>query len=157
MKRRTGEEEDLNVIFVEPGFPDNQRQFVRALRGIGARVTGVGERPFDWLDDETRGCLVGYEQVASVTDERALYEAVRRVQGASGSTASRPRSRRTSCRRQGARSLHHPRHLGAHGLPLPRQGGDEGGARAGGGALRRLGRRLEPDEAATSRRRWASR
>jgi hypothetical protein len=70
----------VNVIFVEPAFPDNQRQFVRALRGIGARVTGVGERPFDWLDDETKGCLVGYEQVGSVTDEGALHAAVRRVQ-----------------------------------------------------------------------------
>jgi hypothetical protein len=70
----------VNVIFVEPAFPDNQRQFVRALRGIGARVTGVGERPFDWLDDETKGCLVGYEQIPSVTDEGALHAAVRRVQ-----------------------------------------------------------------------------
>ena len=71
----------MNVIFVEPAFPDNQRQFVRALHGIGARVTGVGERPYDWLDDETKGRLVAYEQVSSVTDEGALHAAVRRVQG----------------------------------------------------------------------------
>jgi formate-dependent phosphoribosylglycinamide formyltransferase (GAR transformylase) len=71
----------VNVIFVEPAFPDNQRQFVRALHGIGARVTGVGERPYDWLDDETKGRLVAYEQVSSVTDEGALHAAVRRVQG----------------------------------------------------------------------------
>ena len=70
----------MNVIFVEPGFPENQRQFVRALHGIGARVTGIGERPFDWLDDEIRRGLAGYEQVGSVTDERSLYDAVRRVQ-----------------------------------------------------------------------------
>jgi phosphoribosylaminoimidazole carboxylase (NCAIR synthetase) len=70
----------MNVIFVEPGFPDNQRQFVRALHGIGARVTGIGERPRDWLDDEIRGGLVAYEQVTSVTDEQALHDAVRRVQ-----------------------------------------------------------------------------
>jgi phosphoribosylaminoimidazole carboxylase (NCAIR synthetase) len=70
----------MNVIFVEPAFPDNQRQFVRALCSIGARVTGIGERPFDWLDNEITSWLAGYEQVASVTDERALYQAVRRVQ-----------------------------------------------------------------------------
>ena len=70
----------MNVIFVEPGFPENQRQFVRALHGIGARVTGIGERPFDWLDDEIRRGLSGYEQVGSVTDEQALCDAVRRVQ-----------------------------------------------------------------------------
>jgi formate-dependent phosphoribosylglycinamide formyltransferase (GAR transformylase) len=71
----------VNVIFVEPAFPDNQRQFVRALHGIGARVTGIGERPYDWLDGETKSRLVAYEQVASVTDEGALHAAVRRVQG----------------------------------------------------------------------------
>jgi phosphoribosylaminoimidazole carboxylase (NCAIR synthetase) len=70
----------MNVIFVEPGFPENQRQFVRALHDIGARVTGIGERPFDWLDDEIRGWLAGYEKVGSVTDEGSLHDAVRRVQ-----------------------------------------------------------------------------
>jgi hypothetical protein len=71
----------MNVIFLEPSFPDNQRQFVRALHAIGARVTGIGERPYEWLDGETKGRLVAYEQVSSVTDERALLAAVRRVQG----------------------------------------------------------------------------
>ncbi len=71
----------MNVIFIEPAFPANQRQFVRALHGVGARVTGIGERPFEHLDDELKSWLVGYERVASVTDEGALLEAVRRVQG----------------------------------------------------------------------------
>lgn len=70
----------MNVIFVEPAFPNNQRQFVRALRGIGARVIGIGERPYDWLDDELKYWLAGYEQVPSVTNEEAMREAVRRVQ-----------------------------------------------------------------------------
>jgi phosphoribosylaminoimidazole carboxylase (NCAIR synthetase) len=70
----------MNVIFVEPGFPENQRQFVRALHDIGARVTGIGERPVDWLDDEIRSWLAGYEQVSSVTDQGSLHDAVRRVQ-----------------------------------------------------------------------------
>ncbi len=70
----------MNVIFVEPGFPNNQREFVRALHGIGARVTGIGERPTDWLGDELKSWLAGYEQVSSVTDEAALREAVQRVQ-----------------------------------------------------------------------------
>ena len=70
----------MNVIFVDPAFPDNQRQFARALSSIGARVTGIGDRPADWLDGELKSWLVGYEQVRSVTDERALFDAVRRVQ-----------------------------------------------------------------------------
>ncbi len=70
----------MNVIFVEPAFPRNQRQFVRALHDTGNRVIGIGERPRDWLDGELKGWLDGYEQISSVTNEEALEAAVRRVQ-----------------------------------------------------------------------------
>ncbi len=72
----------MNVIFLEPGFPANQRHFVRALAAIGANVIGVGGRPASWLDDELKGWLGGYQQIASVTDEGALEWAVRNVQEA---------------------------------------------------------------------------
>jgi hypothetical protein len=32
----------MHVLFVEPHFPRNQREFVRALASVGARVTGIG-------------------------------------------------------------------------------------------------------------------
>ncbi|MCC7140273.1 MAG: ATP-grasp domain-containing protein [Planctomycetes bacterium] len=70
----------MHVIFVEPRFPSYQRQFVRALHDVGARVTGIGERPVEALGDELRGWLDGYEQVRSVVDEDAMVDAVRRVQ-----------------------------------------------------------------------------
>lgn len=70
----------MNVIFIEPAFPRNQREFVRALHAVGATVIGIGERPYDWLDDEVRHGLSSYEQIRSVTDEQALLDAVRRVQ-----------------------------------------------------------------------------
>jgi carbamoylphosphate synthase large subunit len=70
----------MQVLFVEPAFPANQRQFVRALYHAGARVTGIGERPADYLDRELKGWLHGYEQVRSVVDETQLLEAVRRCQ-----------------------------------------------------------------------------
>nr|MBA3325407.1 ATPase [Paracoccaceae bacterium] len=70
----------MNVLFLEPAFPASQREFVRALASIGANVFGIGERPYDWLDDETRGRLSGYQQIASVTDEGALEWAVRDAQ-----------------------------------------------------------------------------
>ncbi len=70
----------MNVIFVEPAFPRNQRQFVRALTETGNRVIGIGERPRDWLDADLRNWLDGYEQISSVTNEDALEAAVRRVQ-----------------------------------------------------------------------------
>jgi formate-dependent phosphoribosylglycinamide formyltransferase (GAR transformylase) len=70
----------MHVLFVEPKFPHNQRQFARALHAVGARVTGIGEAPVESLDEELRSWLHGYEQVGSVVDESALFEAVRRVQ-----------------------------------------------------------------------------
>ena len=70
----------MHVILVEPSFPNYQRQFARGLREAGAWVTGIGERPFEWLDEELRGWLNQYEQVSSVCDEGALLGAVRRVQ-----------------------------------------------------------------------------
>jgi len=70
----------MHVIFVEPRFPPNQRNFVRALKAVGAAVTGIGEAPVEFLDGELKGWLDGYEQVGSVCDEEAMREAVRRVQ-----------------------------------------------------------------------------
>jgi formate-dependent phosphoribosylglycinamide formyltransferase (GAR transformylase) len=71
----------MNVIFLDPGFPANQREFVRALASVGAHVVGVGDRPYDWLDDELKGWLGSYLQIRSVTDEGALEWAVREIQG----------------------------------------------------------------------------
>lgn len=70
----------MNILFIEPAFPAYQRDFVRALASIGANVHGIGERPHDWLDDETKGWLKGYQQINSVTDEAALEWAVRDAQ-----------------------------------------------------------------------------
>lgn len=71
----------MNIVFVEPCFPQNQTRFVRALAAVGARVHGIGERPFEALDEETRRSMVHYEQIGSVCDENALLEAVRNAQG----------------------------------------------------------------------------
>lgn len=70
----------MHVLFVEPCFPQNQTKFVLALASVGARVTGIGERPLEYLPSEVREALYGYEQVGSVVYEPELLEAVRRVQ-----------------------------------------------------------------------------
>ena len=71
----------MDVIFVEPCFPANQREFVRALASVGARVIGIGERDKSTLDDDLRHWLTHYEQIGNVTDEGQLARAVRSVQG----------------------------------------------------------------------------
>ena len=70
----------MHVIFIEPCFPANQREFVRALSEVGATVTGIGERRKEALDDDLRRWLHHYEQIPSVVDETALLGAVRWVQ-----------------------------------------------------------------------------
>ncbi len=67
----------MDVILVEPLFPNNQREFARALASVGARVIGIGERPKQMLDPEMLGWLHHYEQVSNVCDELALETAVR--------------------------------------------------------------------------------
>ena len=71
----------MNIIFVEPSFPRNQREFVRALHATGANVIGIGERPVEYLDNEVKSWLHDYVQVRSVVHEPSMLEAVRHIQG----------------------------------------------------------------------------
>ena len=71
----------MHIVHVAPHFPAVQKQFVRALKQVGAKVTGIGEPSADHLPHDVRQWLDHYEQVSSVTDENALLEAVRRIQG----------------------------------------------------------------------------
>ena len=68
----------MHVVFVEPRFPGNQKDFVRGLHEVGAEVSAVGEAPLDALGPDLPRWLTCYEQVGSVCDEsalsRALYE-----------------------------------------------------------------------------------
>jgi formate-dependent phosphoribosylglycinamide formyltransferase (GAR transformylase) len=68
----------MHVVFVEPCFPANQRQFVLALADVGAKVTAIGEHQ---PDPEIASRLAAFEPVRSVVDEAGLLAAVRRVQG----------------------------------------------------------------------------
>ena len=70
----------MNVIFIEPSFPYNQREFVRGLHAAGANVIGIGERPASYLSGEIKEWLADYVQVRSVVHEPSLLEAVRAVQ-----------------------------------------------------------------------------
>ena len=70
----------MNIVFVEPGFPANQRRFVHALASVGANVIGVGESDEGALGDELRGAMGGYYKIGSVTNVDEMTEAVRFIQ-----------------------------------------------------------------------------
>ena len=69
----------MHVVFVEPCFPANQREFLRGLLSTGARVSAISERPAEALPAELREGLFQYERVRSVVDEGAMVEAVKRL------------------------------------------------------------------------------
>lgn len=71
----------MHVVFIEPCFPANQKEFVRALHRAGATVTGIGERPKDSLDDDLQRWLVHYEQVPTVVDAGSLAQTVEWISG----------------------------------------------------------------------------
>ena len=71
----------MNIIFIEPSFPYNQREFVRGLHQAGATVIGIGERSREHLADDVKGWLSHYVQVKSVVHEPSLLRAVQQVQG----------------------------------------------------------------------------
>jgi hypothetical protein len=70
----------IHVIFLEPGFPANQREFVRALKQVGALVTGIGTAPLQSYDSELQSWMYGYEQVSSTASVEAITQAVRTIQ-----------------------------------------------------------------------------
>ena len=70
----------VNIIFVEPSFPTNQRRFVHALASVGANVYGIGESEEGHLGEDVLGALRGYYRVGSVTDVGQMVEAVRYFQ-----------------------------------------------------------------------------
>ena len=132
----------MNVVFLEPAFPANQRAFVLALAEVGATVIGIGERPTDWLDDELKGAMAHYHQVHSVVDEGALLDAVRQIRAWSGSTASRRRSRPTSWPRSTSARRARSRGRSRSAFLCRDKPADEGGAaRRGRRALRGVDRR----------------
>ena len=69
-----------HVIFVAPHFPANQRRYVRGLKRVGARVTGLVDIDPRHLDPETRSLLDDVEYVPNLTDANAMFEAVRSIQ-----------------------------------------------------------------------------
>ena len=70
----------VNIIFVEPAFPANQRRFVHALSSVGANVYGIGESEEGHLGDDVLGALRGYYRVGSVTNVDEMVQAVRYFQ-----------------------------------------------------------------------------
>ncbi|MBL0217160.1 MAG: ATP-grasp domain-containing protein [Myxococcales bacterium] len=70
----------MHIVFIEPRFPANQKQFIKGLAEIGVTISAIGEGSKDSLDDELRRWLTHYEQVTNVCNEQQVLNAVRFIQ-----------------------------------------------------------------------------
>ncbi|MBA3393209.1 MAG: ATP-grasp domain-containing protein [Deltaproteobacteria bacterium] len=70
----------MHIVFIEPRFPANQKQFIRGLAEIGVTISAIGERSKETLDDELRHWLTHYEEVTNVCDEKQVLNAVKFIQ-----------------------------------------------------------------------------
>ena len=66
----------MNFVFISPNFPDNFRNFCDRLRNNGANVLGIGDSPYDSLNDSLKGALTEYYKVGSMEDYDQVYRAV---------------------------------------------------------------------------------
>ncbi|NUP96770.1 MAG: ATPase [Planctomycetaceae bacterium] len=67
----------MHVLFVSPDTGSYNHQFLRGLRELGARVTGVGLAPRERLSEKVRPLLDHYVACERLLDGEALTTAVR--------------------------------------------------------------------------------
>jgi biotin carboxylase len=70
-----------NVLLLGCAYPTELTYFTRGVARVGARVFGVDQPPESHLPPMTRESLTGYLQVASLLDDQAVVDAVRRWAG----------------------------------------------------------------------------
>ncbi|MBP3895162.1 MAG: hypothetical protein J6D07_01715 [Mogibacterium sp.] len=58
----------MNFIFRSPYFPRVYWQFCDRLKGRGVNVLGIGDAPYDSLDDALKNAMTEYYHVDSMED-----------------------------------------------------------------------------------------
>ena len=66
----------MNFIFISPNFPHTYWNFCDRLRRNGVNVLGIGDAPYDGLEDGLKGALTEYYKVDSLADYDQVFRAV---------------------------------------------------------------------------------
>ena len=66
----------MNYVFISPNFPHTGTSFCDRLSKNGIRVFGIGDTPFDSLDDQLKAALTEYYYVSSLEDYDQVFRAV---------------------------------------------------------------------------------
>ena len=66
----------MNFVFISPNFPRTSSFFCDRLHQNGVNVLGIGEAPYDSLEDWLKATLTEYYYVSSLSDYDQVYRAV---------------------------------------------------------------------------------
>ena len=66
----------MNFIFISPYFPHTYWQFCDRLRQNGVNVLGIGDAPYDSLEQPLKNALTEYYKVDTLEDYGQVYKAV---------------------------------------------------------------------------------
>lgn len=66
----------MNFVFLSPNFPQNYKHFCDRLRRNGVNVLGIGDAPYEGLEEELRSVLTEYYKVDTLEDYDAVFRAV---------------------------------------------------------------------------------
>ena len=66
----------MNFIFISPNFPHTYWNFCDRLKRNGVNVLGIGDAPYDGLEEPLKACLTEYYKVSSLMDYDQVYRAV---------------------------------------------------------------------------------
>ena len=67
---------DMNFIFISPQFPRTYWNFCDRLRRNGVTVLGIGDTPYDELEEPLKRTLTEYYRVDSMEDYGQMFRAV---------------------------------------------------------------------------------
>ncbi|MDE7219235.1 MAG: ATP-grasp domain-containing protein [Oscillospiraceae bacterium] len=66
----------MNFIFISPQFPHTYWNFCDRLRRNGVNVLGIGDAPYDTLEEPLKRCLTEYYRVDNMEDYTQMFRAV---------------------------------------------------------------------------------
>ena len=66
----------MNFIFISPQFPRTYWNWCDRLKKNGANVLGIGDTPYDQLDDALKNVLTEYYKVGTLEDYDQVFRAV---------------------------------------------------------------------------------
>ena len=66
----------MNFIFISPQFPHTYWNFCDRLKKNGVNVLGIGDTPYDQLEDNLKSCLTEYYYLDTLEDYDKVFRAV---------------------------------------------------------------------------------